>query len=222
MISRISTGSLLGFAFLLLLGLAAAVSAQPWGRGPGRGDAQGCTYYADASFAGERAEVGDGAEIRWVGDRWNDRISSVSCAPRCTLTAYEHIDYGGASTRFSGEGRFVGPQWNDRISSLRVSCRGRDWADRPSHEGPGRCTYFEHANFQGQRAEIVEGRDIASIGPVWNDRISALSCRPGCAVEAFEHVNYQGASERFRGETPFVGPAWNDRISSMRLVCRPR
>ena len=30
-------------------------------------------------------------------------------------------------------------------------------------------------------------------------------------MEAFEHVNYQGASERFRGETPFVGPAWNDR-----------
>ena len=204
------------FASSFVAGLGVdAVAGQSRAHDPARG----CTYYWDADFRGESATVADGGDVPWIGDRWNDRISSVRCAPQCALTAFEHIDHGGATTSFSGENRFVGPHWNDRISSLRVTCRGRDWAGDHRPEGRRSCTYFEHANFQGRRGDIFEGRDIPSIGGQWNDSISALSCRPGCSVDVYEHIDYRGASRHFSGEMPFVGPLWNDRISSMRVSC---
>ena len=203
----------LALAGSVVMGAAAALGAQPSGTAtdfPGNG----CTYYADANFSGQSGEAGEGAEVPWVGGPWNDRISSIACAPQCALIAYEHIDFGGQSIRFAGNTRFVGPQWNDRISALRVSCRG---------SGAARgCTVFEHAEYQGQRREVRAREEVRFVGPFWNDRISAVACRPGCSADVYEHAEFAGQSQRFSGETRFVGAPWNDRISSIRVICRPR
>ena len=197
----------------LLIGIASALGAQPSGKIPDA-PGSGCTYYADANFSGQSGQAGDGAEILWVGAPWNDRISSIACAPQCAFVAYEDIDFGGQTMRFTGNTRFVGPQWNDRISALRVSCGG---------SGAARgCTFFEHAEFEGQRRDLGAGENVRFVGPFWNDRISAVSCRPGCSAEAFEHAEFAGERRRFTGETRFVDAPWNDRISSIRVTCRPR
>ena len=62
--------------------------------------------------------------------------------------------------------------------------------------------------------------EVAFVGPAWNDQISSIQCRPGCAVEAFADANYAGLRQRFEGEVGFVGPFWNDKISSYRVTCR--
>ena len=107
-------------------GLTAPALAKPPG-GPGGPAAlgHGCIYYEHANFEGAREDVREGDDVAWVGTQWNDRISSIQCAPGCRLLAFEDVDYGGAATRFAGSIRYVGDAWNDRISSLRVSCRGR-------------------------------------------------------------------------------------------------
>ena len=212
----------LGAGAILMAGLLAPTSAQSQrgGGGGGRGE---CIYFADANFQGMRGALRDGGETAWVGDAWNDRISSVQCDPGCTLEAYEDIDFGGARERFRGNVGFVGPAWNDRASALRVQCGGRDWA-RGDAGFPGRggghdgaCTFFQDANYQGRRERA--GSDSAFVGQAWNDQISAIQCRPGCRFEAFEHADFQGARQVFSGQTGFVGPAWNDRISSYRIRC---
>jgi len=92
------------------------------------------------------------------------------------------------------------------------------WRDDVDRDG-GACTYFEDTNFQGRRDRLAEGEN-RSIGPVWNDRISSVQCDPGCGIELYEHVNFDGARERFRGDVANVGRFWNDRASSLRVSCR--
>lgn len=112
---------------------SAPVVVPPLQAQPRRGGGE-CSYFEDANYQGRRDTLREGAN-RWVGEAWNDRISSVQCDPGCTLEAYEHIDFGGARERFRGNVAFVGPVWNDRASSLRVICGGRDWA-RDDARGP--------------------------------------------------------------------------------------
>ncbi|MDQ8757827.1 peptidase inhibitor family I36 protein [Sphingosinicella sp. LHD-64] len=83
---------------------------------------RGCAYFADAGFAGQRADVQDGASVEWLGRAWDNRISSVACASGCRLIGYENINYGGARRNFTGAVADAGAGWNDRVSALRVVC----------------------------------------------------------------------------------------------------
>lgn len=81
-----------------------------------------CVAFDEANYGGRRLEARDGVAMEWVGRQWNDRISSVACAPGCRLIAYQTIVYGGARATFTGGRPALGPVWNDRISALRVVC----------------------------------------------------------------------------------------------------
>ena len=112
------------------LTLALAVSALPVQAAPAEGasgakaNGPGCWYYSEANFQGARAEIVGGAAAS-LGDDWNDKISSLTCHPLCTLTAFDQPDQAGTQKKFSGDVRFVGDAWNDRISALSVTCRRR-------------------------------------------------------------------------------------------------
>jgi hypothetical protein len=83
-----------------------------------------CAAYENENFGGRRLVARDGAAMEYVGRAWNDRISSVACAPGCRLIAYHTIVFGGARANFAGARPTLGPVWNDRISALRMSCEG--------------------------------------------------------------------------------------------------
>jgi hypothetical protein len=84
--------------------------------------AHSCAAFENENFGGRRLDAPDGAALEWVGRQWNDRISSVACAPGCRLIAYQTIVFGGARANFTGARPRLGPVWNDRISALRVAC----------------------------------------------------------------------------------------------------
>lgn len=211
-------------------GFALAVAFLAWSAAPGSAgqrhqdrEFRGCTYFLDANWAGSSETVEDGDALAWIGDRWNDRISSIDCDPRCELIAYEHIDYGGARQSYRGRVAYVGPQWNDRISSLRVDCGGgrhREWRD--GEDTARGCTYYWDSHFRGERVRARSGEENPSIGSHWNDKISSVACDPGCGFEAWEHVRYAGARTVFTGQARTVPNFWNDRISAYRVLCRPR
>lgn len=208
------------FSACLLAGSSVAATPAPVApKQPGFGLGPACTIYEDANFAGRAERLERGAAIANVGPAWNDRISSIQCRPDCEIEAFEHVDYRGAVQHFSGTVGFVGPGWNDRISALRVRCErhaggGPGWGPQ---RGPA-CVVFEDANYQGRREEYREGHEQAFVGAFWNDRISAVQCRPRCRLTAWEHANFQGQSVTYVGDRPFVGP-WNDRISSVSASC---
>lgn len=233
-------GSTLSVLALAALGGAVPEEAQGQrGWGNEREGAPGCAIYEHVGFAGEARVFGRDAGTETLGPRWNDRISSLRCRPGCQLTAYEHADGRGAFHLFGGDVRDVGMFWNDKISAVRISCVGPDlpgswgWGedtgrdrDRGGRDGwQGRerraaCTYYEHANYAGRREGIRDGEELRSLGGGWNDVISSVSCRPGCELTAYEHSEFRGAVQSYRGETGFVGPQWNDRISALRAQCR--
>lgn len=91
---------------------------------------------------------------------------------------------------------------------------GGGWRER----GPG-CTVYGDADYAGPRDFARDGTDNGFVGPAWNDTISSIQCAPRCVLEGYEHANYQGLRQDFRGETRFVGPFWNDKISAFRVRC---
>lgn len=88
-----------------------------------------CAAFEEENYNGRRLEARDGAAFEYVGRDWNDRISSVACAPGCRLIAYQTIVFGGARANFTGARPRLGPVWNDRISALRVACDGAEAAN---------------------------------------------------------------------------------------------
>ena len=98
---------------------------------------RGCIYYQHAGFQGERQSIADGTRRRYVGDPWNDQISSIACNRRaaCRLTVFQHRDYGGARRTFYPNIQYVGDGWNDQISSMIAQCgdskgAGGEWVRR--------------------------------------------------------------------------------------------
>jgi len=80
------------------------------------------TLYEHINFGGDSREVGDGVNTAWIGDLWNDQVSSIEVSPGCVLNAYEHINFGGSHETFLGSVPWVGDSWNDKISSYTCSC----------------------------------------------------------------------------------------------------
>ena len=83
---------------------------------------EACSFFQHRDFRGGVFDVYGGDNIRFVGNRINDQISSVSCDPGCSTTVFEHWKFEGAAIRLRGDVAFVGQRWNDRISSIRVRC----------------------------------------------------------------------------------------------------
>merc|ERR1711933_9455 len=64
----------------------------------------------------------------YMGDSWNDQLSSLTIYPNWCLTLYEHISYSGSWRRMCAGSStwrisYVGDDWNDKVSSIRVSVR---------------------------------------------------------------------------------------------------
>ena len=119
--------SLIAATSILAAGLACAGAAAAQGPvgttgGPGVGF-RGCIYYQHAGVEGNRRVIAAGTRRRYVGDVWNDQISSIACNRSCHLIVYEHRDYGGERRAFYPNIQYVGDAWNDRISSMVAVCR---------------------------------------------------------------------------------------------------
>ena len=124
--ARRRKGSLAGMIMLATLALApVTVRAEgPIGTTGGPNvPFKGCYYYEHDGFKGERREIPFGVRRNYVGDHWNDKISSIACSPGCSLRVWEHRDFKGASRVFQPNTLYVGDSWNDEISSLEPVCR---------------------------------------------------------------------------------------------------
>lgn len=87
-------------------------------------------WWADINHTGAFTDVNGssgpcdstGYGINYVGDAWNDRISSFQVFNNCTFTrAYANANYGGFCQGYNGDIDFVGGTLNDHISSFRIA-----------------------------------------------------------------------------------------------------
>jgi hypothetical protein len=92
---------------------------------------------------------------------------TISPPPAGTVTAYEHLDFTGASLSVPSDMQFVGWDWNDRVTSIRVPA-GRT------------VTLYEHSDFGGQSLTLTsDSGDLRNYsGPgadgTWNDAVSSI------------------------------------------------
>src|SRR5262245_11165643 len=81
----------------------------------------GCVAFEHANFGGAQLPI-EANSVGYLSRFWNDRISSLACAPGCEITTFEHANWAGRRQTWAGSVPFVGRGWNDRISSMVVEC----------------------------------------------------------------------------------------------------
>jgi hypothetical protein len=81
-----------------------------------------CYAYEHRGFDGDRQTTGPRRIKNYVGDDFNDTISSFRVMAGCRIVAWEHRDKGGARTTFYSDTEYVGDDWNDDISSYACRC----------------------------------------------------------------------------------------------------
>ena len=99
-----------------------------------------CTVFEHRDFGGAHWTLRNGDVLRMVREpdvgtsdgihrfiyqpSWNDKISSFKVDPGCTLTLWEHVNYGGSRFRATKSYNFVGDAWNDKASDAVCECTG--------------------------------------------------------------------------------------------------
>ncbi|MGK5543745.1 hypothetical protein ACSNOH_03245 [Streptomyces sp. URMC 127] len=59
--------------------------------------------------------------------------------------------------------------------------------------------------------------EFATMGSDWNDAISSTASGQ-CDITLYQHDNFRGFSQTFRGNVPYVGDAMNDQASSVSFT----
>jgi hypothetical protein len=83
---------------------------------------RGCIAFEHRDFRGAKLRLREQVNVSYVGDAWNDQISSFACSYYCELTFFEHRDFKGARDTWGSGISYVGDAWNDDISSMYVRC----------------------------------------------------------------------------------------------------
>ena len=83
------------------------------------------TLFEDFNFEGRSMQVS--SNTPWVGNDFDDIVSSLQVPDGYVVELYEHINYGGRFKAFSsGDNPWVGDEFNDITSSLKIF-RDVDW-----------------------------------------------------------------------------------------------
>jgi len=101
------------------VGLAAAEAHASWPI---------CGFLHEHSNYGEPTYMASvGANVSYFGESFNDKASSLTVTPDCTLELWEDSDYRWSSLTFNGGSAgfflpWIGESWNDRVSSFKCTC----------------------------------------------------------------------------------------------------
>ncbi|MGM2748643.1 hypothetical protein BK718_03320 [Bacillus thuringiensis serovar andalousiensis] len=82
-------------------------------------------FYEHIDGQGMSFTLNSGERLSYVGDPWNDRISSVLVAPKTLVILYTHINYGHPVKILENNGNSPYPfniheDFNDRVSSIKT------------------------------------------------------------------------------------------------------
>ncbi|WP_353957735.1 beta/gamma crystallin domain-containing protein [Peribacillus sp. NJ4] len=83
------------------------------------------TFYHHINEGGASFTLNTGDSMAFVGDLWNDQISSVVVAPKTQVILYEHINFSGRkkilTNRSNDYWRFnIHRDFNDTVSSIKT------------------------------------------------------------------------------------------------------
>jgi hypothetical protein len=198
------------------------------GRGRGNEPRNGVCFYRDANYRGERFCVNSDESLGNIGERYNDRISSIRIFGRAEVTVYENEGFNGSRQTFSRDMPNLG-NWSDRITSFQVTGgRQSEGQYRRESERPygvrrnggeprnGAC-FYKDADYRGDSFCLNVGESLRNVEDRFNDGISSIQVFGRSRVVVHEHTNFGGARRNFTGDVSNLAGDFNDIISSIEV-----
>jgi len=235
--------------FLLFFAALPAQAADP----PDPADDQ-VILYEHTGYEGGSIGFGPGTDVpdltKWnlpSGEKWNDRISSMAVGKNVKVILWQHINYGGDSVPYEGDGEndlLIGDLhaagWGDRVSSLKVTARPVQQQEEQEQgssgptagePAPHQVFLFEEPDFGGQSLGFTYDNDVPNLtrwnlpsGEKWNDRISSLKAGKDTRITLYQNSNYGGASVSFEGDGTYGAEVpdlhvtgWGNAVSSLKV-----
>lgn len=91
--------------------------------GAGAADAAVCVMYEHSDYRGATYGIAANRSVPWVGQAWNDKVSSARSPRNCKLVLYQHKNFAGNRRVIDGALSHVGVLWNDQVSSAECICQ---------------------------------------------------------------------------------------------------
>jgi len=123
--------------------------------------------YFDAYYLGASRHIACGQKVSYVGDSWNDKISSIKIYPCTGCCFYQHAYYEGEAICSTTDQSWIGVfdsviSWNDQITSFK--CTGGYYT-----------SIYSDAYFSGYNGYTYCNTAIDNLVPYsWNDVISSF------------------------------------------------
>jgi hypothetical protein len=80
----------------------------------------GVALFEHARFQGQSFQLAPG-EYFFIGQAWNDRVSSIQVPEELEVQAFQHADFQGMNRTYATDVRIVGSRFNDQFSSFIVN-----------------------------------------------------------------------------------------------------
>jgi hypothetical protein len=195
-------------------------------RAPDRQNRNQVCFYTDENFRGDSFCSNLGDRMRNVGERFNDRISSIRIFGRAEVTVFEDENFGGQRRTYDRDIANL-REWNDRITSFQVS--GGERGDDRGNERGGRignerrereprngACFYVNENFGGQSFCLSSGENERNVGGRFNDRITSIRIFGRARAVIFTDQNFRGRSQEINRDAPNLR-FFNDRITSIMV-----
>jgi hypothetical protein len=181
-------------------------------------------FYTDENFRGDSFCANVGERVRNVGERFNDRITSIRIFGRVDVTVFQDQNYGGASRTYDRDVANL-REWNDKITSFQVSGGERgerggrselfdnERRERERIPRNGACFYVNE-NFGGASFCLNAGERERNVGGRFNDRITSIRVFGRARVTIFADQNFRGRSQELSRDVSNLR-FFNDRITSV-------
>ncbi|HEY8595194.1 MAG TPA: SH3 domain-containing protein [Devosiaceae bacterium] len=136
---------------------------------------------------------------------WNNRVSSLRTYGGASIRLCQNANYGGVCTVFNSNRSALGAAMNNRASSYDVL---------PPE--PRRVCVYDLANYQGASVCVNAGASSASLGPVWNNKITSVKVFGGARILLCQNPGFGGFCRTVNSNEAALGPLLDNRVSSYR------
>jgi len=193
--------------------------------GSGNEPQNGACFYVDADYRGEKFCVNSDESQQNLGERYNDRISSIRIFGRAEVTVYDDENFNGSRRTFRQDVPNLRDlrDWNDRITSFQVTggqyggqYAGQYGARASGYEPRNRACFYLDADHRGDSFCMNAGENLRNVEDRFNDKISSIRMFGRAQVIVYEHENFGGASRTLAGDVSNLGN-FNNKITSIEV-----
>ena len=100
----------------------------------GNNNRRQCVVFRDPNFQGRKLKISKNQEQSYVGDKMNNKISSVRVPDGCKLITFNKPNFYGNKHVYKRDRKYIGDRYDNKISSLICRCN----ADNNSGYNNGR------------------------------------------------------------------------------------